>query len=86
MLTESSTGRAAPWAGHPPTPDVLVRTAGGLRLSSFLLWGSAYAELVFVDTPWPEFREEAFLEAVRTYQGRQRRFGKTGEQLQGDLP
>ncbi len=63
-----------------------MRTSGERRLSNFLLWGAAYAELVFVDTAWPEFREEAFLMAVREYQRRQRRFGLTGEQVEGDLP
>ncbi len=77
---------AALWSGDLPPPDLIVRTSGELRLSNFLLWGAAYAELCFVDTPWPRFREEAFLLAVRAYQRRQRRFGLTGEQIEGDLP
>ncbi|MDF1564227.1 MAG: polyprenyl diphosphate synthase [Deltaproteobacteria bacterium] len=77
---------AALWTGDLPEPGVLVRTSGEQRISNFLLWGSAYAELVFVETAWPEFREEGFLLAIREFQRRQRRFGLTGEQIEGDLP
>jgi undecaprenyl diphosphate synthase len=68
------------WTGSLPDPDLLIRTSGEQRISNFLLWGCAYSELVFVDRPWPEFREAAFLEAVRAYQKRERRFGRTAAQ------
>ncbi len=64
-----------------PDPDLIVRTSGELRVSNFLLWQSAYAEYYFTETLWPDFREKEFLEALQAYQGRQRRFGKTGEQI-----
>jgi undecaprenyl diphosphate synthase len=71
------------WTGALPDPDLVIRTSGEQRISNFLLWGCAYSELVFVPTPWPAFREAAFLEAVRAYQQRERRFGKTGAQTRG---
>jgi undecaprenyl diphosphate synthase len=58
-----------------PDPDLLVRTSGEYRLSNYLLWQLAYAELVFTDVLWPDFRREHLFEAVREYQGRERRFG-----------
>jgi undecaprenyl diphosphate synthase len=58
-----------------PDPDLLIRTSGEVRLSNFLLWQSAYAELLFVDTLWPDFDEEAFGQALSQFAGRQRRFG-----------
>nr|WP_294914577.1 polyprenyl diphosphate synthase [uncultured Neokomagataea sp.] len=61
--------------GDMPPPDMLIRTSGERRLSNFLLWESAYAELVFLDVLWPDFGEEDFLEALNIYAGRQRRFG-----------
>jgi undecaprenyl diphosphate synthase len=64
-----------------PDPDLLIRTGGELRLSNYLLWQCAYTELYFCDTYWPEFREEAFCKAIYDYQQRERRFGKTSEQL-----
>ncbi len=66
-----------------PDPDLLIRTSGELRLSNFLLYQCAYTELYFTPTLWPDFREEEFLEALRDYQRRERRFGKTSEQLRG---
>ncbi|HOW52430.1 MAG TPA: isoprenyl transferase [bacterium] len=66
-----------------PDPDLIIRTSGELRISNFLLWQSAYAEYYFTDTLWPDFREPEFLEALRSYAGRTRRFGKTDEQLGG---
>ena len=58
-----------------PELDLLIRTSGEMRLSNFLLWQAAYAELLFVDTLWPDFDEQAFAGALSTYAGRQRRFG-----------
>lgn len=58
-----------------PNPDLVIRTSGERRLSNFLLWQSAYAELLFMDTLWPDFDEAALSEAVRDYQARERRFG-----------
>jgi undecaprenyl diphosphate synthase len=65
-------------------PDLLIRTSGELRVSNFLLWQIAYAELYVTDTMWPDFRKEHLLEAFRSYGSRQRRFGKTGEQVAGE--
>jgi undecaprenyl diphosphate synthase len=62
-------------------PDLLIRTSGELRVSNFLLWQIAYAELYVTDTMWPDFRREHLEEAFRAYGSRQRRFGKTAEQL-----
>ena len=64
-----------------PDPDLLIRTGGEQRLSNYLLWQSAYTELYFCDTVWPDFRSEEFYRAIGDYQGRERRFGKTSEQL-----
>ena len=58
-----------------PDPDLLIRTSGELRISNFLLWQLAYAELVFVETPWPEFGEHELRAALAEYAGRERRFG-----------
>jgi undecaprenyl diphosphate synthase len=66
-----------------PDPDLFVRTGGEQRLSNFLLWQSAYSELYFTETLWPDFGIEAFREALAAYAGRERRFGRTPEQLQG---
>lgn len=66
-----------------PDPDLFVRTGGEQRLSNFLLWQSAYSELYFTETLWPDFGGEAFREALRAYAGRQRRFGRIAEQLDG---
>jgi undecaprenyl diphosphate synthase len=64
-----------------PDPDLLVRTSGELRVSNFLLWQIAYAEFYFTEMHWPEFREEELARALASFAGRQRRFGKTGEQM-----
>ncbi len=64
-----------------PDPDLLIRTSGELRISNFLLWQLAYAELYFTDCLWPEFTEEEFYRAIVDYQHRERRFGKTSEQV-----
>jgi len=65
-----------------PDPDLLIRTGGELRISNFLMWQLSYAELFFTETHWPEFREEALYEAIYSFQSRERRFGKTSEQVQ----
>lgn len=64
-----------------PDPELLIRTSGEQRISNFLLWQLAYTELYITDLLWPDFRREHFQEAVRAYQRRERRFGKTSEQL-----
>ncbi len=64
-----------------PDPDLLIRTGGELRISNFLLWQMAYTEFYFSDQLWPDFRKEDFFDAVYDYQSRQRRFGKTGDQV-----
>jgi undecaprenyl diphosphate synthase len=65
-----------------PEPDLFIRTGGEQRISNFLLWQLAYAELYFTDTLWPEFDETAFDDALASFARRQRRFGQTGEQVQ----
>lgn len=67
-----------------PNPDLLVRTGGEQRISNFLLWQCAYAEFYFTETYWPDFGEEDLYKAVIDYQGRERRFGKTSEQVDCD--
>lgn len=67
-----------------PDPDLLIRTSGEVRISNFLLWQIAYSELYFTPTHWPDFREEEFYKAIVDYQHRERRFGKTSEQLAND--
>jgi len=64
-----------------PDPDLIIRTSGEKRISNFLLWQAAYAELYFTDTLWPDFEEHDLLAALLDYQGRQRRFGLTQDQL-----
>ena len=66
---------------YMPNPDLLIRTGGEIRLSNYLLWQCAYSELYFCDTYWPDFKEEEFYKAICEYQKRERRFGKTSEQL-----
>jgi undecaprenyl diphosphate synthase len=66
-----------------PEPDLFIRTGGEQRISNFLLWQIAYTELFFTDTLWPDFNEMALDEALNWYATRQRRFGKTGEQVEG---
>jgi undecaprenyl diphosphate synthase len=61
--------------------DLLIRTGGDLRISNFLLWQAAYAELYFTETLWPDFNEQAFADAIACYVSRERRFGCTGEQI-----
>ena len=64
-----------------PDPELVIRTSGEFRISNFLLWQIAYAELYFTNTLWPDFRKEDFYRAISDYQKRERRFGKTSEQL-----
>lgn len=64
-----------------PDPELVIRTSGEKRISNFLLWQIAYAELYFIEKFWPDFRELDFYDAIRDYQQRQRRFGKTTEQI-----
>lgn len=64
-----------------PDPDLLIRTGGEERISNFLLWQIAYSELYFTPILWPDFDNEAYLAAIADYQGRERRFGKTSEQV-----
>lgn len=65
-----------------PEPELLIRTGGEQRLSNFLLWQSAYTEFYFTDVYWPDFGSEELFKAICDYQNRQRRFGKTGEQVE----
>lgn len=64
-----------------PDPDLLIRTGGEIRLSNYLLWQCAYSEFYFCDTFWPDFKEDEFHKAICEYQKRERRFGKTSEQI-----
>ena len=64
-----------------PDPDLLIRTGGELRISNYLLWQCAYSEFYFCDTYWPDFDEKELRKAIADYQSRERRFGKTGEQV-----
>ena len=67
---------------YAPEPDLFIRTGGEQRISNFLLWQLAYSELYFTDTLWPDFDTEAFQSAILSYQKRERRFGRTSEQVQ----
>lgn len=64
-----------------PEPDLFIRTAGEQRISNFLLWQLAYTEMYFTNTLWPDFNEETFMEALKSFGSRERRFGRTSEQL-----
>lgn len=66
---------------YAPEPDLFVRTGGEQRISNFLLWQLAYTELYFTDTLWPDFDRKAFMLAIESYRRRERRFGRTSEQL-----
>ncbi|KXW56307.1 di-trans,poly-cis-decaprenylcistransferase [Ferrovum sp. PN-J185] len=67
--------------GNIPEPDLFIRTGGEKRISNFLLWQLAYTELYFTDTLWPDFDEDSLKEAILSYQSRERRFGRTSEQV-----
>ena len=84
-ITEVSLDRALALS-HVPDPDLLIRTGGEQRISNFLLWQCAYSELYFTDKLWPEFDEAALDEAIADYNLRERRFGKTSEQVGGPGP
>ena len=64
-----------------PDPELLIRTSGENRVSNFLMWQLAYTELYFTETLWPDFKKEHFFKAIKDYQDRERRFGKTSEQI-----
>lgn len=66
---------------HIPDPELMIRTSGETRISNFLLWQMAYTEFMFIDKFWPDFRKDDFFEAIYNYQNRERRFGKTSDQL-----
>ncbi len=84
-ITETSLNAAMALA-HVPDPDLLIRTGGEMRLSNFLLWQAAYAELYFSDKLWPDFDDAALDEALAAFHGRERRFGKTSEQILTEPP
>lgn len=65
-----------------PDPELMIRTSGETRISNFLLWQIAYSELYFTDIYWPDFNKEELCKALYSYQNRERRFGKTSEQIQ----
>lgn len=71
---------------YAPEPDLFIRTGGECRISNFLLWQLAYTELYFTDTLWPDFDEHKLDLAIKSYQKRERRFGRTSEQLQVAMP
>ena len=71
---------------YAPEPDLFIRTGGEQRISNFLLWQLAYTELYFTDTLWPAFDRAALEAAIRSYQKRERRFGRTSEQLTEGKP
>ena len=64
-----------------PDPELIIRTSGEHRISNFLLWQAAYSEFYFTDILWPDFRKENLWDSITDYQNRERRFGKTSEQL-----
>lgn len=68
-----------------PDPELLIRTSGEFRISNFLLWQVAYAELYFTDILWPDFRKVDFFDAILDFQGRERRFGRTSSQIKNDF-
>lgn len=82
-LSETTISEHLFTAGQPD-PDLLIRTGGEHRLSNFLLWQSSYSELYFTETRWPDFKKAQFLEAISTFNRRQRRFGKISAQLMAE--
>ena len=84
-ITEQSLAGAMALA-HVPDPDLVIRTGGEQRISNFLLWQAAYSELYFTDKLWPEFDNAALDAAIADFSGRERRFGRTSEQLSASTP
>ena len=84
-ITEASLDGAMGLA-HVPDPDLVIRTGGEMRISNFLLWQAAYSEFIFSDRLWPDFDEAALDEAIAAFGGRERRFGKTSEQIRSVHP
>lgn len=82
-ITENTVSQSLTTASIPD-PDLLIRTGGELRISNYLLWQIAYSELYFCDTFWPDFNEADLHKAIADYQHRQRRFGKTGKQVEAE--
>ena len=80
-ITEEETSKRLS-TNFMPDPDLMIRTGGELRISNYLLWQMAYSELYFCDTYWPDFKEEDLQKAILSYQKRQRRYGKTEEQIE----
>lgn len=78
-VTEADFDKAL-YTADIPDPDLLIRTSGELRLSNFLLWQSAYSEIVITDTLWPDFRKDALMDAIREFSKRDRRFGRTSSE------
>ncbi|MDE6807355.1 MAG: isoprenyl transferase [Prevotella sp.] len=72
------------WTNFMPDPDLLIRTGGEVRISNYLLWQIAYSELYFCDTYWPDFDEAELHKAILSFQSRQRRYGKTEEQVESE--
>ena len=83
MITEETISKHLA-TNFMPDPDLLIRTGGELRISNYMLWQIAYSELYFCETYWPDFGENDLQEAILSYQNRQRRFGKTEEQVEAD--
>ena len=73
------------WTNFMPDPDLLIRTGGEVRISNYLLWQIAYSELYFCDTYWPDFDEEELHKAIKSFQSRQRRYGKTEVQVEAEV-
>ena len=69
------------WTANLPDPDLLIRTSGEMRVSNFFLWQIAYTEIYVTSTLWPDFDREEFVQALLSYQNRERRFGLTSEQI-----
>ena len=80
-MLRAVSGRRISETNFMTDPDLLIRTGGEVRISNYLLWQCAYSELYFCDTYWPDFSNEDLHRAIADYQHRQRRFGKTGEQV-----
>jgi undecaprenyl diphosphate synthase len=87
-LTEIQEEMLAPHLAmnYAPEPDLFIRTGGEQRISNFLLWQLAYSELYFTETLWPDFDAAALDLAIASYRSRERRFGRTSEQLTADSP